>query len=192
MGAVLCCGALVAAGVMHPLMAAYGLGGVLLLGVLLSSSRVVRVWGTAGLGLTAVAMAAGLCLSAPPESEIYQRVMLTRDYWFLSQWHWYELIGLIAPVVILSAVALRRRSDGDAARMGLARMAVAAGVTAAVVALLFARAGMATHLVARMQPLRIFQLVYIVMTLAVGAALGSGCCSDGRGDGWLCFHCWLE
>jgi MFS family permease len=119
-----------------------------------------------------MAMASGLCFAAPPESEIYQRVMLTRDYWFLSRWHWYELIGLIAPVVILSVVAFGRRRDDDAARVGLARMAVAAGVTATVVALLFARAGMATHLVARMQPLRIFQLVYIVMTLVVGAAVG--------------------
>jgi hypothetical protein len=171
-GLALCCLALAAAGMMHPLMAAYGLGAVLLLGAALSSSREVRVWGTVGLGVTAVAMAAGLCLSAPPENEIYQRVMLTRDYWFLSRWHSYELIGLIAPVVILSAVAVGRRRDGDAARAGLARMAVAAGVTATAVALLFARAGMATHLVARMQPLRIFQLVYIVMTLVVGAALG--------------------
>ena len=172
LGLVLCGVALAAAGMMHPLMAAYGAGAVLLLGVVVSSSRVVRVWGTVGLGLTAVAMAAGLWLSAPPESEIYQRVMLTRDYWFLSRWHWYELIGLIAPVVILSVVAFRRRREGDAARVGLARMAVAAGATATVVALLFARAGMATHLVARMQALRIFQLVYVVMTLVVGAELG--------------------
>jgi hypothetical protein len=37
---------------------------------------------------------------------------------------------------------------------------------------LFARAGTATHLVARMQPLRIFQVVYVVMILALGAVLG--------------------
>jgi hypothetical protein len=51
-------------------------------------------------------------------------------------------------------------------------MAVAAGVSATVVAMLFARAGMTTHLVARMQPLRIFQMVYVVMILVLGAALG--------------------
>jgi hypothetical protein len=51
-------------------------------------------------------------------------------------------------------------------------MALAAGVTAIVVAALFARTGTATHLVARMQPLRIFQVVYVVMTLIVGAWLG--------------------
>jgi hypothetical protein len=170
-GLALCCAGLAGAGMMHPLMGAYGLGAVLLLGALLSRSRRVRVWGTVGLSLTAVAMASGLQLSAAPESEIYKRVVLTRDYWFLSQWHWYELIGLIAPVVILSCIALGRRREGDAARVGLARMAVVAGVTATVVATLFARTGMATHLVARMQPLRIFQVVYVVMTLALGAVL---------------------
>jgi hypothetical protein len=99
-------------------------------------------------------------------------VVLTRDYWFLSQWHWYELIGLIAPVLILSVVALRQRREDDTARVALARMTVAAGVTAFVVALLFARTGMTTHLVARMQPLRIFQLVYVVMILMLGGVLG--------------------
>jgi hypothetical protein len=171
-GMVLCCGALVGAGVMHPLMAGYGFGSVLLLGVGLSSNRLVQMWGGVVLGLTAVAMAMALQLSTPAENEIYQRVMLTRRYWFLSQWHWYEWIGLVAPLLILLAVAVRERREGDAARVGLARMAVAAGLTATAVALLFARTGMETHMVARMQPLRIFQLVYVVMILVVGAALG--------------------
>ena len=171
-GMALCCGALSGAAVMHPLMAGYALGSVLLLGALLSSIRLVQRWGAVMLGLTGVAMAAGLQLSTPPESETYQRVVLTRDYWFLSQWHWYEWIGLVAPLLILSVVAFGRRRDDEEARVGLARMAVAAGLTATMVALLFARTGMATHLVARMQPLRIFQLVYVVMTLVLGAALG--------------------
>jgi hypothetical protein len=170
-GLVLCCAALAGAAMMHPLMAGYGLGSVLLLGAALSASRMVRVRGTVGLGLTAVAMAAGLQLAAPPESAVYQRVLLTRDYWFLSQWHWYELIGLAAPLLILSVVAVGPRRMGDAARVGLARMAVAVGGTAVVVAILFARMGMTTHLVARMQPLRVFQLVYVVMTLVLGGAL---------------------
>ena len=45
---------------MHPLMGLMPLGSVMVLGVLLSESRMVRVWGTVGLALTAVAMAAGI------------------------------------------------------------------------------------------------------------------------------------
>jgi hypothetical protein len=171
-GLVLCCGALAGAAMMHPLMGAYALGLVLLLITMLLPSRMLRVWGSVGLGLTAIAMAAVLQLSAAAESEVYRRVLLTRDYWFLSEWHWYEWIGLIAPLIILSIIATGQRRDEEAARVGLARMAVAAGVMATAVAMLFARADLATHQVARMQPLRIFQMVYIVMILLLGAALG--------------------
>jgi hypothetical protein len=169
---VICCAALTGACAMHPLMGAYALGPVIVMGVLLAESMTVRVWGTVGLGLTAMAMAAGMQLAAAPESKAYQRIMLTRDYWFLSEWHWYEWIGLVAPLMILAMVAWRPGAEDDGARVGLARTAVVGGITAIVVAGLFARAGTTVHVVARMQPLRVFQLVYVVMTLVVGAEFG--------------------
>jgi hypothetical protein len=42
---------------------------------------------------------------------------------------------------------------------------------AVVIAALFARQQSSIHMVARLQPLRIFQIVYVVMILALGAAL---------------------
>lgn len=171
-GLAVCCVALIGAGLMHPLMGAYAVGSVLVLLAVLSANRLVRVWVTLGLSLTAVVLAAGVQLASPVESADYQRVMLTRSYWFLSQWHWYEWIGLAAPLLILSVVAARRSQGANAVRVGLARTAVAAGVTSVVVALLFARAGASVHQVARLQPLRIFQLIYLVMILLVGAMLG--------------------
>ncbi|WP_353068775.1 hypothetical protein RBB75_17095 [Tunturibacter empetritectus] len=171
-GLALCCGALMGAAMMHPLMGAYALGSVLVLGAEMSASRLVRVWGTVGLCLTAVMVAAGVQLSAPAESAAYQRVMLTREYWFLSQWHWYEWIGLAAPLIILAIVALKCGRDVEVVRVGLARAAMVSGGTAIAVALLFAREGAAVHQVARLQPLRVFQLVYVVMILVVGATLG--------------------
>ncbi|MBB5315977.1 hypothetical protein [Tunturibacter empetritectus] len=171
-GLGLCCGALLGAATMHPLMGAYALGSVLVLGTILWTSRLVRVWGTVGLCLTAVMVAAGVQLSAPAESADYQRVMLTRSYWFLSQWHWYEWVGLAAPLMILAVVAVRRGREVEVVRVGLARVAIASGGTAIAVALLFAREGAAVHQVARLQPLRVFQLVYVVMILIIGATLG--------------------
>ena len=103
---------------------------------------------------------------------------MTRTYWFPAQWRWYELVGLAAPLAILAAAAwasaARFHIPGSAepARRALARMAVAVGATAWIVALLFARASAPTHLVARMQPLRAFQIVYLVLLLALGAKLG--------------------
>jgi hypothetical protein len=171
-GLAVCCAALVGAAMMHPLMGAYALGSVLVLGTTLGTSRLVRVWGTVGLCLTAVIVAAGVQLSAPTESADYQRVMLTRNYWFLSQWRWYEWVGLGAPLMILAVVAVRRGRDVEVVRVGLARVAIASGGTAIVVALLFAREGAAVHQVARLQPLRVFQLVYVAMILVAGAMLG--------------------
>jgi hypothetical protein len=176
LGLALCCGTLVLAAAMHPLMGAYALGCVLVMGCVASSDRLVRVWGTAGLCITAMAVAGALQLLAAPESAGYRSVVMTRYYWFLSQWHWYEVIGLAAPLMILAAVGfgwrgLSKQDDDDTARLALARTMVLAGTVAVAVALLFARGDLATHFVARLQPLRIFQLVYVAMILVVGAVL---------------------
>ncbi|WP_158945496.1 hypothetical protein [Granulicella sp. S190] len=171
-GLVLCGGALVAGGTMHPLMSAYALGSVLLLITAMSWIRQVRVWGTIGLCLTALVISAIVQRAAPAESIAYKMVMMTRSYWFLSQWHWYEWAGLIGPLLILSIVVTKRAYEDEAPRVGLAHVAIASGITAMAVAVLFARMGAPVHQVARLQPLRIFQLVYIVMILAAGAALG--------------------
>lgn len=170
-GLVLCCGSLAVAAVMHLLMAAYALGFVLVLGSQLSEKRAVRRWGAIGLPLLAVAMAWGIQVRSPGESAAYLQVQMTRSYWFLSDWAWYEQIGLAAPLTILATVACKRRW-WDETKIALARTAVVCSLTAVVVALLFARAGAATHTVAWLQPLRIFQITYILMILGLGAALG--------------------
>jgi hypothetical protein len=156
----------------------------------------------------AVALAGILQAFARPESADYVRVALTRSYWFLSEWRWFEVVGLLAPLLILAWFGWDRYSgllqpthrdttamDGardprglnthisearcgaptsvaEEAKRALARMAVAMGATAVATALLFARAGAATHLVARMQPLRAFQVIYLAMTLMLGAWFG--------------------
>ena len=179
-GFLLWAGSLLLAASMHPLMAAYALGASLVLICLRAERRSIRIWGTIALCCTALTMAAALQLEAPAESADYIRVALTRSYWFLAQWRWYELAGLWAPLAIVGAVAAwnSQASGNTATRPGLAAMralawmAVAVGATAALVAVVFARSDAATHLVARMQPLRAFQIVYLAMVLTLGATLG--------------------
>lgn len=170
---LLCCAALLAAIAIHPLMGAYTVGAVLLLVAVTSSGRAVRALAPAGLGFAGLAVAAGCVLAASEESDAYREVVATRAYWFLSRWHWYELVGIVAPLLILAVAGVKRRSAAtQKPQICLARMAFASGVIATVVAAIFARPAMATHFVARLQPLRIFQLVYVVMILVLGGALG--------------------
>lgn len=164
-GIALACGSLAAAVAMHPLMGTYAVGYVLVAGCVTSARR------TALISSAAVLAAGVLWKLAPPESALYRRAAVTRDYWFLGRWQWYEIVGLVAPLLILAAVGFGKRRKGDAAKVTLARVSVVCGATATVVALLFARMGTASYLVARLQPLRVLQLAYVVMILVLGAEL---------------------
>jgi hypothetical protein len=176
---------------MHPLTAMYAAFATVVLACVRARRSMVQVWGVAGVGVTAIAGAACAQVLAPAESAAYVRAALSRSYWFLSEWRWYEVAGLVAPLMILSWVAWlgARRGRGwmvrshiaesrcgapelVESRNALARMAVIAGAMACAVAILFAREGAAAHLVARMQPLRMFQSVYVVMIVMLGGWLG--------------------
>jgi hypothetical protein len=189
-GILLWAGSILLGLAMHPLMEAYAFAATLMLICLRSSNRSVRVGGIAILSGAALLLAACLQRMAKPESADYLRVALTRTYWFPAMWHRYELVGLAAPLAILAAVTWRRvprtlpmepSNSAPGARSAIAQMSVAVGTTASLIALLFARPGAPTHLVARMQPLRAFQIVYLVMLLALGAKLGERAL---RGSAW--------
>jgi hypothetical protein len=179
-GLFLCAASLAIAAAMHPLMAAYALGATLILFAARSPNRTLRPCATAALAASALALAACLQALAQPDPADYIRVALTRSYWFPAQWRWYELLGLAAPLAILSFYAWSKLAKTTSAHSlqpieanrALARMAVAVGATSCLIALLFARAAAPTHLIARLQPLRAFQIVYLVLILTLGATLG--------------------
>jgi hypothetical protein len=173
-GLSLCAFGIALAAAMHPLMAAYAMWATLALILMRSSGR---LWAT--VSLVAVTLAAATCLqlTTKPESAAYTRIALTRTYWFPAMWAWYELAGLIAPLALLLAFAwtTSRRTaqyNSTQARTQFVQTAVAVGALAFLAAVCFARASAATHLIARMQPLRAFQIVYLIMVLFLGAKLG--------------------
>jgi len=179
-GLLLCIASLALAAAMHPLMAAYALGATLMLLAARSPTRTKRLYATAALASTALALAACLQAIAKPEPTDYVRVAMTRTYWFPAQWHWYELAGLAAPLAVLLLFSRNKpfppthanSLQTDDAPQALARMAIAIGATSCVIALLYARSTAATHWIARLQPLRAFQIVYLVMILILGAQFG--------------------
>jgi hypothetical protein len=164
--------ALAVAVLMHPLMAAYGFGSILALASGSLSRRRMWLAATGVLCAGAIAVALVLQLTEQPEPPEYHQVAMSRYYWFLGQWHWYEWIGIAAPLLILGFAALARQSSNDnPARTALARMCITAGTSAVLISMLFARPTSSCLMVARLQPLRTFQIIYIVMILFVGAQL---------------------
>ncbi len=174
---------LTAAAILHPLMAGYGLAAVLLLTCTTAPSPSLRRYGPWTLLACALVIAIVLQHTAKPESPAYLQVALTRYYWFPFAWHGYEQLGLFAPLLLLYWLA---RGAGTPAAQ-LARAAILLGLIALVIAVLFAREGLSTHLVARLQPLRAFQIVYELMILLLGARLGRTLLQRHRWRGALLF-----
>jgi hypothetical protein len=162
---------LILAAAFHPLMAAYAFAFILVLCVTRLRQRYLAY---AILTIAALALAALLHLFAPAETPAIVAAERSRYYWFLSQWQWYELLGLIGPLAVLAALLLRYRKQSNSlnnAAATLCRASIALGCIATFVVLIFAQESSRTHLVARMQPLRVYLLIYAVMTLLLGAPL---------------------
>jgi len=165
--ATACITCLFLAALFHPLMAVYAAALVVtLIAITRAEHRRLLCWTL----LTAVALsiAATLHALAPHESPAVTAAAHSRYYWFLSQWHWYELLGLAGPLTVL---ALLWRSHLCRAADALCQACIGLGLIAILIAVLFAHDAGATHLVARLQPLRVFLPLYAVMALLLGGAL---------------------
>jgi hypothetical protein len=162
---------LILAALFHPLMAVYAFAFILVLRLARLRQRHLA-W--AILTLAALALAAAIYVLAPPETRALIAAEESRYYWFLSQWQWFELLGLAGPLAVLALLLRRFRkhsgplSDTAAA---LCRASIAIGCITILVVLLFAHEDARTHVVARLQPLRVFLLIYAIMTLLLGSTL---------------------
>jgi hypothetical protein len=163
-----CIACLLLAALVHPLMAAYALAFVVVLVTAARATGRRRLWLWTLLTVIALASAAIIHLLAPAESPAVIAAAHSRYYWFLSQWRWYEHCGLAGPLVVF---ALLLRAHLSRAADALCRAAIGLGLISVLIALLFAHDSAPTHLVARLQPLRAFLLLYAVMALLLGAAL---------------------
>jgi hypothetical protein len=111
-------------------------------------------------------------------SAAYQAAQQSRTYIFLSDWHWYELLGVLLPLCLLAVAAFRLRLSNVAGRLCVA--CVLAGTTSLVCSALFVHP-VGSGLLARLQMLRMFQLIYIVGELLLGCGIGTFLVNRGRG-----------
>ena len=106
-----------------------------------------------------------------PATDAWRQAAATRPFYFVSHWHWYELLGVVAPLVLLwwfRELALRRHS------LVLARVAerlVYFGVFQLLVALaIVLPRGMERFW--PLEPMRFLHLVYLLLVLLAGGMLG--------------------
>jgi len=168
----LCALCIALSAVFHPLMTVYALGIILPVHLLRLQRRGVAL---GLLTLVAIGIASAIQLFGPHESAALITAELSRTYWFLARWEWFEVLGLLGPLAVLILLQSRLRKFLTPNAITLCRAALAAGLLAALISLLFARESYTTHLVARLQPLRIFLLIYALMALLLGAALTQLC-----------------
>jgi hypothetical protein len=151
--------------IMHPLMAAY-LAAFLLAYTLIDKSR--WRW-LAASSLLAFAGGAAIYFATRHATlpDGYREAVLSREYFFLSRWHWYEVLGLVAPLLLMLIAALRTHNR---VVRNLCIACLATGSTACVVAACFVHTS-GSFFLARIQPLRTFFLIYIVGVLLLGGFL---------------------
>ena len=158
---------LTAAALFHPLMAAYT--AILLVSVALAQKARWRLLiGFYASGWTLAGLSFLLTRHAGAQTP-YALAALSRSYFFLSSWQWYEYPGLVIPLLLLAATAVRMRSANPA--RGLAIAVTGLGTCALLSSLCFVHRGGSLWL-ARLQVLRAFQWVYLAGVLLAGGLLG--------------------
>jgi hypothetical protein len=155
------------AALLHPLMAGYT--AITLLTLALARRKMWPALGLVlGMGWLLCAVIFIATRHADP-SLAYNRAALSRSYFFLSSWRWYEYPGLVIPLLLLGLAGFRSRVPWPARAFGIAATLI--GSCALLTSLCFVhRSG--SLLLARLQVLRAFHFVYIAGVLLAGGMLG--------------------
>lgn len=155
--------------VVHPLMGIYAAGFVLLLW----AAQAGRWRLLAALTALPVVLAGALWYSqrSVVESQAYRIAVLTRTYFYLSCWQWFEIFGLIGPVLLIAGYCWWKRNDWRRADVSLCLACLTIACSSVAVAAAFAHPGSHSHLIARLQTLRPFLIVYLVLFMGLGAVI---------------------
>jgi hypothetical protein len=155
------------AALLHPLMAGYT--AITMLTLALARRK---MWPPVALlfGLGSLLSAMIFLATHPADAGLaYNRAALSRSYFFLSSWRWYEYPGLVIPLLLLGFAGFRSRLPWGA--RALAMTATLLGSCALLTSLCFVHRSGSLPL-ARLQVLRAFQFVYICLVLLAGGMLG--------------------
>ena len=163
---------LAAASASHPLMASFGICYCVFLG-----------WDRLPTPAPAAFMWAPLGWIFDATSPAWGKAVDTRNYYYLSRWHWYEWLGVFAPPVLLwwfRRIAMRGRAN-TLARM-TSRLVLYSCLQFAVAAVVLLLPGL--ERLRPLQPMRYLHLLYFLFALFAGGLIGQRLL---RNRAW----CWL-
>jgi hypothetical protein len=152
----------------HPQMAVYG---VVFLGCLLLYRQVQLEIVPVPPPLPVALSALPFLFSFQPAQGAAREALYSRTFFFVSQWEWYEWMGILAPLGLLAWFASLSPRRATPAFRRVAATLVPFG-------LLFTAAGLVLTLAtrlenyARLQPMRAFHLLYVLLFILVGGLLG--------------------
>ncbi len=107
-----------------------------------------------------------------PASDAWRQAASTRGFYFLGQWHWYEWLGVFAPLVILFAIArLLSRTKENAILKPFVAAALGYGSFQTIIGLAIMLPPSLERL-RPFEPMRYLQLLYVLFFVIVGGLIG--------------------
>jgi hypothetical protein len=147
--------------VIHPLMASFGI-----------SYCIFLAWKErprANVPLLAILFPLGWIFE--PTSDAWRAAAGTRDYYFLSNWHWYEWLGVFAPLILLWWFHRLATRNGSAVVAHMTSRLVGYGLFQLLVALIIILPASLERL-KPLQPMRFLHLLYLIFVLISGGLIG--------------------
>ena len=140
----------------------------------------------------ATAAALPLGFSFSPATPEYRQAIEMRSFLSVLHWRWYEWLGVAAPLALLFAFSQMQPRGATAAFPRISRALTLFGIAATAIAVIFALSSKLDTFL-RLQPMRAFQLIYVVFFLLLGGLIGEyvlksrywlwGCAFAGIGAG---------
>ncbi len=112
-----------------------------------------------------------------PASGPYREALYSRDYFFLYNWTWYHWVGMLAPLAILALFWLRPVRGAKPAFTSLSFIMLPFGLLS-IGAAIFLASSPSLDMFARLQPLRTFHLITLVLVLLLGGMIGEYLAKD--------------
>lgn len=119
--------------------------------------------------------------SLAPATGPYREALYSRDYFFLYNWSWYHWLGMLAPLAILAWFWRSNLRGTKPAFASLSFAMLPFGLLSLAAAAVLASSP-SFDMFARLQPLRTFHLITLVLVLLLGGLIGEYLA---KGRAWL-------